>query len=323
MYDTTDVIPIQKDDVLKFTTEYDIFVQYLGFRPVVGQLYVSPLRQDTNPSFGLFYTRTRSLLFKDFGTGETGDCFKFAALMEGIGPRKILRHLYKQYNTGKVTKRTKAEEIKVKEQKELDIVVDDIPLTAEGLAYWKQYGITPETLEKYHVKQINKFWVNGMEYWNAPRSKPMFSYFVYSKVKIYRPYYKKLKFYSNCTAADIQGWEQLDYSRDTVFVTKSMKDVMLLHELGYSAVAPNGEGHALNKRAVKLLREKFKHVILLYDRDLPGLKAARKTWNQHRDFKFIFMPRGTEKDLSDYYFAYGHDATRLMLSEKLCKINIF
>ena len=155
-----------------------------------------------------------------------------------------------------------------------------------------------------------------MEYWNAPKEKPMFAYSVYSKFKIYRPFYKQKRFYTNCLTVDIQGWEQLDYSNDTVFITKSMKDVMLLHELGYSAVAPNGEGHSIPPKAIDILRKNFKHVIVLYDRDIHGMASARKLLNKHKDFDFMLTPRNTSKDLSDYYQKYGKEETIKILTKK-------
>ena len=321
MYDTTDYFGVTKEKILKKISEYDIFSQYLGFRPVVGQLYLSPLRKDTNPSFGLFYAKgNKSLLFKDLGTGETGDCFKFVSLIENTSIRQAVLNLHKQLVSKKVTKRAPKEVIPVKEYKTLDIVVDDIPFTVEGLSFWDDFGITESTLDKFNVKQINKFWVNGREYWRATRKKPMFSYFIYSKAKIYRPYFKRMKFYSSCTINDIQGWAQLDFNKDTVFITSSLKDVMLLDELGYTAIAPNGEGHSIPKKALDILRQKFKHVVILYDRDYPGMKAAQKLWRQNKDFKFMFTPRRTEKDISDYYKNYGKDAVIRHLSEKLWKI---
>jgi len=318
MYNTTDALGVTMDDVLKHTTEYDIFTQYLGFRPTVGQLYLSPLRKDSNPSFGLFYTKSsRALLFKDLGTGETGNCFKFASLIDNTTIRQAIKNLFNQYVSNKVTKRTAPEQVPIKDYKELDIVVDDVPLTSEGRLFWDNFGISEDTLKKFNVKQINKFWVNGKEYWRAVKSKPMFSYFIYSKVKIYRPFFKRMKFYSNCTLTDMQGWEQLDYSKDTVVITKSYKDIMLLNELGYTAIAPNGEGHSIPQKALDILRAKFKRIVIFYDRDLPGMQAARKLWRQNKDFDFMFTPRKAEKDLSDFYKANGKISTIKFLSEKL------
>lgn len=317
MYDTTKVLNITKDMVLKHADEYSIFCQYLGFNPVVGQLYVSPLRKDNNPSFGLFYRRgNRTLLFKDFGTGETGDCFKFASLIDRTSQKTTLRNLFEQYVTKKITVR-KATEIPVKKSKELDIIIDDIPFTEEGLNYWQQFGIGLATLHKFNVKQIKRFWVDGVEYWKDSKDKPMFSYTVYSKFKIYRPFYKQKRFYSNCRSIDIQGWEQLDYNKDTVFITKSLKDVMLLHELGYTAIAPNGEGHSIPEKALEILRKNFKHIVVLYDRDLPGMAGARKILNKNKDFDFMLTPEKSEKDLSDYYQKYGEEATIRLISKRL------
>jgi len=320
MYDTSKVINITKDDVLKKTSQYEIYATYLGFKPTIGEVYISPFRKDSNPSFGLYMSRkSGNIMFKDLGTGESGDCFKFASLIENVSTKQIIKNIYKQYVSNKVTR--KPITVPIKEYKDLDIVVDDIPYTAEGLAFWADFGITENTLKLYNVKQIKKFWVNAIEYWTATKTSPMFAYFVYSKTKIYRPYYKKQKFYTNCTSIDIQGWEQLDYSRDTVYITKSTKDVMLLHELGYSAIAPNGEGHDIPDKVLSILRDKFKRIVILYDRDLPGLKASRKLWRLNKDLDFLFMPRKTEKDLSDYYRKYGKIKTLKLLSDYENKSN--
>ena len=137
MYNTAEVLNITKEMVLKHVDEYSIFCQYMGFRPTVGLLYVSPLRKDTNPSFGLFYTKgSKKLLFKDFGTGESGDCFKFARLMDRTTLKVTIRSLFKQYVTNKIVKR-KEQAIPVKVSKTLEIIIDDIPFTPEGLAYWE------------------------------------------------------------------------------------------------------------------------------------------------------------------------------------------
>jgi hypothetical protein len=318
MYDTSSVIHITKDDVLQKVSEYDIYARYLGFKPVLGALYISPLRNDSNPSFGLFKSkRTGNILFKDLGTGECGDCFKFACLIDNQPIKQILKELYQKNIKKTLPKKPVA--LPIKEYSTLDIVVDDIKFTAEGLAFWSGFGITEQTLNYFNVKQIKRFWVNGLEYWTATKAKPMFSYFIYSKTRIYRPNFKQKKFYTNCTTVDIQGWEQLDYTKDTVFITKSYKDVMLLYELGYTAVAPNGEGHSIPETALSILRKNFKHIVILYDRDLPGLLASKKLWRQNTDFDFMFMPRRTEKDLSDYYIRFGKENTNKMLLNKLNK----
>ena len=67
---------ITLDWILSKVSEYDIYAHYLGqFK--VGMIYNSPFRKDKNPSFGIYYSkRTNQLLFKDHGTGESGNVIK-------------------------------------------------------------------------------------------------------------------------------------------------------------------------------------------------------------------------------------------------------
>ena len=75
MYDKKRIIKknITLDWILSKVNVYDIYSHYIGeFK--VGHIYKSPFRKDRNPSFGIFYSKTKNtLLFKDHGTGECGD----------------------------------------------------------------------------------------------------------------------------------------------------------------------------------------------------------------------------------------------------------
>ena len=66
-------IPILKKEFI--ISEYQIFSYYLGRDFKSGVVMNSPLRQDDKPSFSIFTDRKGTLRFKDFGTGDTGDCF--------------------------------------------------------------------------------------------------------------------------------------------------------------------------------------------------------------------------------------------------------
>lgn len=61
---------------------------------------------------------------------------------------------------------------------------------------------------------------------------------------------------------------------DYIVVTKSLKDVMTLYEYGITAIAPCSENEFLTESQYKRLKNKYKHVILLYDNDNPGLHSA-------------------------------------------------
>ena len=71
-------------DLLDKVDDYTIYSYYLGsFKP--GKLMNSPLRNDDKmPSFAIFPGKTGGLLFKDHGTGESGNALKFMKLYKGI-----------------------------------------------------------------------------------------------------------------------------------------------------------------------------------------------------------------------------------------------
>ena len=66
----------------------------------------------------------------------------------------------------------------------------------------------------------------------------------------------------------------LPKSGEYVVITKSMKDVMCLYSLGIPSIAPTSENCFLSEAQYHKLKERFKYIILLYDNDRPGLKAA-------------------------------------------------
>jgi hypothetical protein len=90
MYSTKTAITMSLRDLLEKVNDYDIYAYYLGsFKP--GKLMNSPLRPDDKiPSFAIFPSKTGDLLFKDHGTGESGNAIKFMKLYKGISERKVV-----------------------------------------------------------------------------------------------------------------------------------------------------------------------------------------------------------------------------------------
>ena len=77
-------------DLLNKVDDYTIYSYYLGaFKP--GKLMNSPLRGDDKmPSFAIFATKDGALLFKDHGTGVSGNALKFMKLYKNIQTREEL-----------------------------------------------------------------------------------------------------------------------------------------------------------------------------------------------------------------------------------------
>ena len=118
----------------------------------------------------------------------------------------------------------------------------------------------------------------------------------------------------NVSTKTIQGYKQLPKGGKLLVITKSMKDVMLLYELGIPAIAPNSETQFVSDKMLEELHTRFKHIVLLYDNDLTGVTFTNKIRKAHPDLIPFLIPRKTLcKDLSDFYKVYGKLETKKLI----------
>lgn len=290
---------ITLDWILSKVTEYDIYAKYIGqFK--VGMIYNSPFRKDKNPSFGIYYSkRTKQLLFKDHGTGECGNVVKFVSLFTGKTEYSdILSDIVDKLNITNSTKLVSSKQYIPSTETVIGVVRQEF--TDVDINYWKQFNISVDTLKKFNVNSIKYYLCNGIVKGTYKRENPMYAYKVYNNFKIYRPLADKYtKWRNNLTDYDIQGYEQLPQKGDILFITKSMKDVMCLHEMGYPAVSPLSESTFLPSDVLEQLKTRFKRIIVLFDRDEAGCKQSRKIC-QKTNLNALFVHKKFKaKDISD------------------------
>ena len=129
----------------------------------------------------------------------------------------------------------------------------------------------------------------------------MYAYKVYDKFKIYRPLASKYtKWRTNLTNRHVQGLAELPYEGGNLLViTKSLKDVMCLYEMGIDAIAASSETTFIPDDILKSLRYKWKHIVILYDRDATGMKKARDYSKQYKLDAIFVHKRFKSKDISD------------------------
>jgi hypothetical protein len=280
-------------------SELQIYEAYLGsFK--VGAIYNSPFRKDSNPSFGVFYSKSKDkLLFKDYGSGICGNIVKLISLLTGLTDHSdILFDITKKLH---VTAKTTLNESKVYiPTPDLDIGIVRQPSTEEDIKYWAQFNIDKPTLELFNVSSIKYYLSNGVVRATYKADNPMYAYKVNEHFKIYRPYAQKTyKWRNNLTPDDAQGYEQLPAKGDTLFITKSLKDVMCLHSFGYSAISPSSESSRLSDTVMKAILKRFKRIIILFDRDACGVRESR-TMSLKTGLRAILVHKKLKaKDISD------------------------
>lgn len=292
---------------------------YLGVHVGKG-LFRSPLRQDTKPTCAFYKSRNGDLLMKDFGGHKF--CGNFiSVVMEkfSCNYHKALRIIANDFGIIKDPK-IKVNPPKIEysgeileETKTCQIQIEAQDFSEKQIRWWNGFGISKETLKKFRVYSCKNIFLNCNFFANSTDKIPMYGYYGGKKDgveywRIYMPTKKTYRFLSNWSKNMIQGAHMLPEEGELVVITKSMKDVMLLYELGIPAVAPNSESTFLNKLQLAKLKKRFKHVVLFYDNDLAGLSAMNRIREEH-DIKCIWLPRSVAKDISDCYRSHGKEKT--------------
>ena len=319
MYDSTKKKePLTIEYILSKVSEYDIYASYIGqFKP--GLIYNSPFRKDTNPSFGVFLSkRTGKLLFKDHGSGVCGDVIKFVREYTGISNyNEVLQEIVKRL---KITNKTVLKSTKPIESKETVIGIVRQAFTKIDEQYWGSYHISMPTLEKYNVHSIKYYLCNGIVKGIYKDENPMYAYKVYNNFKIYRPLGDKFtKWRNNLTEFDVQGYAQLPKKGNLLIITKSLKDVMVLHEMGYNAVSPSSESTFIPDVVLNDLKKRFKNILLCFDRDIPGVQNMRKVSLKTGLNGFLVHKSFKAKDISDAVKTNGFESVHDWLKKLLWK----
>lgn len=305
------------DWILSRVTEYDIYAHYLGqFK--VGMIYNSPFRKDKNPSFGIFYSkRTKQLLFKDHGTGDCGNVIKFVSLYTGItNYNDILLDIVNKLKITSDTKLVSSKQYIASTETVIGVVRQDF--TAEDINYWSQFNICIDTLKKFNVNSIKYYLCNGIVKGIYKKENPMYAYKVYNNFKIYRPLADKYtKWRNNLGQYDIQGFKQLPKTDNLLIITKSLKDVMCLYEMGISAISPASESTFIPDDVLDNLKKRFKHILICFDRDTAGIKYLRKISLKTGLKPLLVHKKWNAKDISDAIKLNGFENIKNWLYETI------
>ena len=321
MYSTTTAVTMSLRDLLDKVDDYTIYKYYLG-EVKLGQLIHSPLRSDdANPSFALFKSSRGDILFKDHGNGEAGNALKFLKLYRGIQTREELeRELLRIVRSTNPTLEVKTNNhTKVVGEGVTNIGIVRQPFTKVDKEYWKQFHISLDTLKKFNVFSIKYFLCNRVVRGTYKDTNPMYAYKVFDKFKIYRPLASKYtKWRTNLTNRHVQGLAELPQEGgNLLIITKSLKDVMSLYEMGFYAISASSETSFIPEDILKSLKKKWKHIVILYDRDATGMLKARAYSKQYKLHAVFVNKRFHAKDISDAIKLNGYHKINQWLHKTL------
>lgn len=287
--------------------------------PIKGGLVRSPLREDLKPTCSFYYGKTGRLYFHDFGIDKSFDVFAIVMELYNISFREAITRIIADMDR----LNTEVEQL----FKRNEGTYTALAATANW-NYFDRYYISKDTLSKFNVYPVSLLFINNYLAAQATTDDPMFAYkFSSGRLKIYRPLSlnHRDKWSGNSNAEDISGFDQLPYRGKLLIITSSMKDVMVLHEQGYNAIAFNGEGYGTSNSTssqfiesiIRQLQRRFEYVIFFMDNDAPGRKYSEKLSFKY-GCPFMLLPEGP-KDISDYICKYGVRKTKKIMKKILSK----
>lgn len=328
---------ITRETLLEHNSEEAYITRYTGMAPRKKPVK-SPFREDKHPSCSFMRTSSGRILLYDFSRPEYTCDFIGAAMMRySCSYREALRLIAEDFGIVPITQqRPPVIEGPLFNESKFDFNKDTFIQISAGkweqphLEWWDKYGITADTLNKFRVYRPDTVFLNGNVIYRGDRN--VFAYF-YKNGKteegkdieywrIYFPGRKRMKFVSNWKKDMIQGFRQLPESGKVLVITKSLKDVMCLYEIGIPAIAPCSETFFIPKEMLEELKKRFKYIIVFYDNDRAGMAGMAKIRREYPELFYIWIDKKYGcKDFSDLYEKYGKEKTLLLVEKMRRRIN--
>jgi hypothetical protein len=307
---------ITREDLFSLVPQESIYSFYLNEDISSLGVYHSPLREDNIPSFALYFHKINRdiLMFKDFATNDTGDVVVLVMKMFGLGYKDAVHKIafdmkLSAFNVDS-TKQVFSGITRLVEKTRVDLGIKTRPWMVKDRNYWSQFGIHKVTLEKFNVFPITHIFYND----TAVRASDLAYAYVETKdgrtsYKIYQPLEIKVKkWINNANYSVHQGYTQLVKQGELLVITKSLKDVMSLHDcMGIPAIGLQSESVTMKDSVMDEYKSRFKKVICIFDNDSAGIKLS-ESFTEKYNIPHFFMPKIDEvTDFSDLVKAKGKE----------------
>lgn len=301
---TTKYLKLNAEDIKKSINPLQIYSFYLNKEVRYEEVFCSPLREDRKPSFIVL----GSGYYYDFGTKETGDCITFVMRYLNISFSQAMKRIITDFS---VLEKTKFETLK-----QVNTKTTIIPWYRDwnkgDKEFWNSFHISKNTLTKLNVNPISYYEINNFKF----RVKKLaYCYVTGSRFKIYQPFDDNYRYFGNTNENSIFGYDIMDLTSDTLYIVSSLKEVAIMLELGYNAIAPNSESSMFKLNIMDYLKSIYDNIIVLFDWDAEGITLSNKFCEHYGGLQQKII-NAAEKDLSDYSRTFGLAAVNTLINEK-------
>lgn len=307
------------EDIKSKVSDADLVAYYLGVTEIPCFIH-SPLRQDNNPSFGLYSKDGNKICWTDLATKEGGGIYDLLSLMWHVSYKEVLIRIQKDIkkfsNGASVSTYTPCTVRDVAyHQSNSDLQCKTREWRQYDVDYWSSYGVPLEWLKYAEVYPISHKIVitNGKRYvFGADKLAYAFVERKEGKItlKIYQPLSKdkKRKWSNKHDKSVISLWTKIPERGNKVCICSSLKDALCLwSNTGIPALAVQGEGYSISDTAISELKRRYKNIFILFDNDEAGLEDGKKL-AKSTGFINVVLPKFNEgKDVSDLYKSVGRE----------------
>lgn len=305
-------------EIVSKISESEILYHYLGVTEIPCVIN-SPLREDRNPSFGLYSLDGEHVFYRDFSTKDTGGTFTLFSRLWGINFQEVLNRIYKELIQNNYTTHTiVGKQAQVRSIKNLD---NDTTLDVKvrdwkdyDLEYWGSYGITLEWLQWAEVYPIShKFVTKFCRTYTFPADKYAYVYVEHKEgrttLKVYQPFNKNgFKWSNKHDRSVVSLWTKIPEYGSKVVICSSLKDALTLSaNTNIPALAIQGEGYVMSDTAINELKRRFTKQYIILDNDKAGIDDAAKLSASTGFINLVIPPFDGGKDLSDFRRLFGKE----------------
>lgn len=308
---------ITQDFILSKINQESIMEHYTGLDVSSNKLALSPFRSDHKVTCAFYKSKSGVLYLHDFATNEHINCFSVVSRLYNCNYYEALKIIAQDFGLIEGTNSKQKSSIKVvpelKETNPSKIQVQIKDYTNKELEWWKTFGISIKLLKKYQIFSIQHVFLNGELKFISSEKNPIYGYYFgkdkngNEKWKIYFPLKTEYRFLNNLSKKVLQGYHQLPKTGDLLVITKSMKDVVAMYGFGIPAVSPNSETLFIEDKKLEEFKKRFKHILVLYDNDRPGLHNMWLIRKEHPELNYYYMPWYLSKDFTDSIKLVGVD----------------
>lgn len=313
------IMTMDENSILEEVDEYLLFCLYLGFQPELRVRYKSQIRtkgnEDTTASWSMFYNNNpkvqREFTWKDSGTGQFGDIYKFVQLKYGYRFQeqaidRVRRDVMISPHAQDLL--LNAGTIEVKSATPAAITVKSREWADRDLEWWgARTSANRDVLARFNTTRAKYYWMTKEQKTPSFPGDPCYATRIYDHYNLYFPERNKdRKFRNDYNDNHLPGFCQLQQQSDTLIIQKSNKDIIAGFMMGFECVAPRGEHTLIPSQFMQFLKKTYKYIFTLFDND-----GKHKAWAY--DVPSIEFPPHMPKDTSDNHLAFGQKPTKELI----------